>query len=473
MKPSERAKIPRQVMPELPPRYRARSFEEVPLGYSEEQARLEAARCLKCRRPRCVDGCPVEVPVPQFVELVEKGDFLAAARKVKEANGLPAVCGRVCPQEVQCEGNCVLGRKGDPVAIGNLERFVADYERRAQVVAPRCASSGGKRVAVVGSGPSGLTVAKELLTLGHHVEVFEAFHEPGGVLTYGIPEFRLPKRVVKAEVDFLRSLGLVVHLHHVVGRTTTISELLEKFDAVFLGVGAGLPWFLGVEGENLKGVFSANEYLTRTNLMRAYRFPEYDTPILSGERVAVIGGGNVAMDAARTAARLGARKVTVVYRRSAAELPARRAEVHHAREEGIRFRLLSSPTRFEGNSDGWVERMRCVRMRLGEPDESGRRRPLPVEGSEFSIPTDLVVVAIGTSANPLLTRSVPGLELDRRGHVKTDPWGRTSIPRVYAGGDVVTGSATVISAMGAGRRAARAIHEDLTGGTCEDGPSVA
>ncbi|MHA1731496.1 MAG: NADPH-dependent glutamate synthase [Promethearchaeota archaeon] len=462
-------KIPRQEMPEQHPKARARNFEEVPLGYTPEQAILEATRCLKCPKPQCVSGCPVEVPIPEFIKLIEEGEFVKAARKVKEVNGLPAVCGRVCPQEVQCEGKCVLGRKGDPVAIGNLERFCADYEREQVLNPPECPTLEGKRVAVVGSGPSGLTVAKDLLSLGHRVELFEALHRPGGVLVYGIPEFRLPKRIVQAEIEFLESQGLVVHLNVVIGRSRTVSELLDEdgFDAVYLGVGAGLPWFLNIPGENLKGIFSANEYLTRANLMGAYRFPEYDTPILPGKRVTVVGGGNVAMDSARTALRLGAASVTVVYRRSSEELPARRAEVHHAMQEGIEFQFLSSPVEFVGDDRGWVREMRCIRMELGEPDASGRRRPIPVQGSEFGVETDLAVIAIGTSANPLLPNTLgPELKLNHRGYIETDEWGRTSIPRVYAGGDIVTGSATVISAMGAGRRAAKAIHEDLTGAYC-------
>ena len=469
MKASERMQIPRQDMPEQNPKARARNFEEVPLGLTDELAKLEAQRCLKCVNPQCITGCPVQVPIQEFIKLIEDGDVIGAARKIKEVNALPAVCGRVCPQEVQCEGKCILGKKGKPVAIGNLERYCADYERNQEIQYVECPSTTGKKVAVIGSGPSGLTVARDLIALGYRVEIFEAFHRPGGVLVYGIPEFRLPKRIVQAEIDFLKSQGVIIHLDSVIGQIRTVKELLDEdgFSAVYLGVGAGLPWFLNVPGENLKGVFSANEYLTRTNLMRAYKFPEYDTPILFGNRVTVVGGGNVAMDAARTAMRLGAKSVNIVYRRSEEELPARRAEVHHAKQEGIIFNLLCNPTRLEGDEKGWVQRMQCIKMKLGEPDESGRRSPIPIEGSEFYIPTDLVVVSIGTSANPLIPSTLqPDLQLNKNGYIVTDEFGRTSIPRVYAGGDIVTGSATVISAMGAGRKAAQAIHEDITGGAC-------
>ena len=460
----KKEKTPRQPMPEQPAAARARNFEEVPLGLSSEAAILEAGRCLQCKKPSCVAGCPVGVDIPGFVGLIHEGDFTGAIQKIWERNSLPAVCGRVCPQELQCEGACILGKKDDPVAIGNLERFAADYERthrKAQM--PAKATATGKKVAVVGSGPSGLTVAGDLILKGHEVTIYEAFHKPGGVLVYGIPEFRLPKEIVFSEVDGLDALGVKVELDMVVGRSLTVDELFEQgYDAVFLGVGAGLPMFLGVPGENFAGVFSANEYLTRTNLMKAYRFPEYDTPVIRGKNVITIGGGNVAMDAARTALRLGAEKSYIVYRRSKAELPARAAEVHHAEEEGVIFRLLTNPTRFFGDENGRVTGMEALQMELGEPDASGRRRPLPVEGSEFTIDCDLVIVAIGAGANPLLTQSTEGLALNNRGYIVADPkTGKTTRRGVWAGGDIVTGSATVILAMGAGRVAADSMHDYL------------
>lgn len=454
----------KQPMPEQDPAVRRGNFKEVPLGYTPEQAMAEAERCLLCPNPQCMNGCPVEVDIRGFLDLVRQGEFVAAARKIKETNALPAVCGRVCPQETQCEIKCVLAKKFDPLAIGRLERFVADWEREHDLVEiPPKKAPNGRKVAVVGSGPSGLTVAGDLVLLGYEVTIYEAFHKPGGVLMYGIPEFRLPKEIVQREVDYLVQLGVRIELNQVIGKTITVQELFNtfKYDAVFVGVGAGLPSFLGVPGENLGGVYSANEYLTRANLMRAFDFPNYDTPIVHGRNVCVIGGGNVAMDAARTAVRLGSERVTIVYRRSRTELPARLEEIHHAEEEGIVFSMLTNPVRFEGDGQGRVSRIVCQRMELGEPDASGRRRPVPVPDSEFVIESDLVIVAIGGGANPLLTRTLPGLALNKWGNIVADANGRTSVPGVWAGGDIVTGSATVIEAMGAGKKAARDIHRWL------------
>ena len=461
----KKEKTPRQPMPEQPPKVRAKNFDEVPLGLSPEAAVAEASRCIQCKNPSCVEGCPVRVDIPGFISKIKDNDFTGAISRIWERNGLPAVCGRVCPQEAQCEGKCILGKKGDPVAIGNLERFAADFERaNRKAPVPEKAPATGKKVAVVGSGPSGLTVAGDLLLKGHDVTIFEAFHRPGGVLVYGIPEFRLPKEIVFSEVDGLETLGGKVETNVVVGRSVTVDELFEQgYDAVFLGVGAGLPMFLNVPGENLAGVFSANEYLTRTNLMKAYRFPEYDTPVIKGKNVVTVGGGNVAMDSARTALRLGAENSYIVYRRSKTELPARAAEVHHAEEEGVQFRLLTNPTRFFGDDNGRVIGMEALRMELGEPDASGRRRPVEIKGSEFRIDCDLVIIAIGAGANPLLTKSTEGLELNKRGYVVADEkTGKTTRKGVWAGGDIVTGSATVILAMGAGRVAADSIHDYLT-----------
>ncbi|MDY6832100.1 MAG: NADPH-dependent glutamate synthase [Thermodesulfobacteriota bacterium] len=461
----KKEKTPRQPMPEQPPKVRAKNFDEVPLGLSPEAAVAEASRCIQCKSPSCVEGCPVRVDIPGFIRLIKDNDFTGAISKIWERNGLPAVCGRVCPQEAQCEGKCILGKKGDPVAIGNLERFAADFERaNRKAPVPAKAPATGKKVAVVGSGPSGLTVAGDLLLKGHDVTIFEAFHRPGGVLVYGIPEFRLPKEIVFSEVDGLETLGGKVETNVVVGRSVTVDELFEQgYDAVFLGVGAGLPMFLNVPGENLAGVFSANEYLTRTNLMKAYRFPEYDTPVIRGKNVVTVGGGNVAMDAARTALRLGAENSYIVYRRSKTELPARAAEVHHAEEEGVQFKLLTNPTRFFGDDNGRVIGMEALQMELGEPDASGRRRPVEIKGSEFRIDCDVVIIAIGAGANPLLTQSTEGLELNRRGYIVADEkTGKTTRKGVWAGGDIVTGSATVILAMGAGRVAADSIHDYLT-----------
>lgn len=466
-KSAKKEKIPRQPMPEQKPEVRKRNFEEVPLGYDEETAIREAQRCLQCKSPACVQGCPVSVDIPGFIKLIREREFTKAIRHIWERNSLPAVCGRVCPQEIQCEGMCILGKKDRPVAIGNLERFVADREREHGTgdLPPKQPPT-GKRVAVVGSGPSGLTVAGDLILKGHDVTIFEAFHKPGGVLVYGIPEFRLPKEIVYSEVNFLERLGVRLECNVVVGRTVSLDELFEEgYDAIYIGVGAGLPRFLNIPGENLIGVYSANEYLTRANLMKAYLFPKYDTPIVRGRNVAVFGAGNVAMDAARTAMRLGADQVRIVYRRSRDEMPARAAEIHHAEEEGIEFHLLTAPKRFIGNESGRVTGVECLRMELGKPDESGRRRPVPVEGSEFELDCDLAVIAVGAAANPLLTQSTEGLEINERGYIVADPeTGKTTKPGVWAGGDIVTGQATVILAMGAGRKASDSIHKYLTWG---------
>jgi glutamate synthase (NADPH) small chain len=455
----------RTPMPEQDPRERIRNFGEVALGYLAEQAMEEARRCLKCKKPKCVEGCPVRVDIPGFIGLVAEGKFAEAAQKIKETNCLPAICGRVCPQETQCEVLCGLGKRGEPIAVGRIERFAADYERlQGQMKLPKKTAPTGKKVAVVGSGPAGLTVAGDLILLGHEVTIFEAFHKPGGVLMYGIPEFRLPKEIVEQEVDYLRRLGVKIELNQVIGRSITVDELLdvEGFDAVFIGVGAGLPHFMGVPGENLGGIYSANEYLTRSNLMRAYDFPNYHTPVVRGRNVCVIGGGNVAMDSARTARRLGADNVYILYRRSRDELPARAEEIHHAEEEGIIFKLLCAPIEYLGDQRRMVNQVRCQEMELGEPDESGRRRPVPKPGVEFTLDTDLVIVAIGAGANPLLTQKTKGLALNRRGYITADETGRTSREGVWAGGDIVTGSATVILAMGAGKAAAKDIHNYLS-----------
>jgi len=460
----DRLKIPRQPMPEQDPKVRARNFDEVPLGFTPETAKIEALRCITCKKPACVQGCPVEVDIPGFISLVMEGDFVGAAKKIKTTNALPAVCGRVCPQEVQCEVLCVRGKKDEPVAIGRLERFVADYERgTGEVSIPDKPAPTGKKVAVVGSGPSGLTVAGDLVQLGHEVTIFEALHKAGGVLVYGIPEFRLPKAIVAAEVDYLKELGARIETSSVIGKVATVDELFEEgYDAVYLGTGAGLPTFMNIPGENLNGVYSANEYLTRSNLMKAYKFPEYDTPIVKGKNVAVVGGGNVAMDSARTAMRLGADHVYLVYRRSRDEMPARVEEVHHAEQEGIELHLLTNPVRYIGNDKGWVVGVECLKMELGEPDESGRRRPVPMKGSEFVIDIDTAVIAIGAGANPLVQSTTPGLKTNKWNYIVADEeTGQTSREGVFAGGDIVTGAATVILAMGAGRKAAKAIHQYL------------
>jgi glutamate synthase (NADPH/NADH) small chain len=454
-------------MPEQDPKVRARNFLEVPLGYTPELAQLEASRCLQCKKPLCRAGCPVNVEIPAFLHLIKEGDFAAAARKIKENNALPAVCGRVCPQESQCEGKCILGKKIQPVAIGNCERFAADWEREHhnEPAALAAETKQNKKVAVIGAGPAGLTAAGDLIKLGYGVTIYEAFHKPGGVLIYGIPEFRLPKDIVQAEIQQLVKQGVNIELNVVVGKTITVDELLneEGFAAVFIGVGAGLPMFLNVQGEDLGGVYSANEYLTRSNLMKAYQFPNYDTPIIRGKRVSVIGGGNVAMDAARTALRLGADEVKIVYRRSRTELPARAEEVHHAEQEGVEFMFLTNPTAYLGDENGKVRALVCDRMELGEPDASGRQRPVAIPNSSFEIATDSVIVAAGSLANPLLTKNTSGLELNKWGYIIADAaTGRTVKDRVWAGGDIVTGSATVILAMGAGRIAAQDIHAALS-----------
>jgi glutamate synthase (NADPH/NADH) small chain len=466
VKAPKKEKIPRQKMPEQEPHVRARNFEEVPYGYTPELAQKEAERCIQCKDPRCKQGCPVEIDIPGFIRLIKEGDFEGSIRLLWEKNSLPAVCGRVCPQEVQCEGLCIIGKKDEPVAIGNLERFAADHQRlHGRDVLPPKADPTGKKVAVVGAGPAGLTVAGDLILKGHDITIFEALHGPGGVLLYGIPEFRLPKAIVAQECNFLERLGVKIEVNAVIGRSETVDELLERFDAVFLGVGAGLPVFLKIPGEHYIGVYSANEYLTRSNLMKAYEFPAYDTPIVKGKKVATFGGGNVAMDGARTALRLGAEKSYIIYRRSHAELPAREAEIHHAEEEGVEFLLLTNPLRFLGDDEGRLTAVECLRQELGEPDASGRRRPVPIPGSEFVVEIDTAVISIGSGSNPLLTKSTPGLALNKWGYIVADPkTGKTMKPRVWAGGDIVTGSATVILAMGAGRLASNSIHDFLTYG---------
>jgi len=453
--------IPKKhAMPRQDPQARARNFNEVALGYSEETAVLEADRCLLCKKPTCISGCPVEIDIPAFIKRVAEKDFLGAVRKVKEKNVLPAICGRVCPQEDQCEVVCAVGKKNEPVAIGRLERFVADYEAAlGKVEVPERPAKTGFKVAVVGAGPAGLTVAGDLIQQGHEVTVFEALHKSGGVLVYGIPEFRLPKAIVQREVDYLSKLGVDIRTGYVIGKTETVDELLNNgYDAVFVGTGAGLPYFMDIPGENLNGVYSANEYLTRSNLMKAYRFPEYDTPIRLGKRVAVVGAGNVSMDSARTALRLGADKVYLVYRRSRAEMPARREEVENAEEEGVEFRLLTNPARILGDEEGWVKGIECLKMELGELDDSGRRRPVPIKGSEYVIEVDTVVMAIGQGPNPLVPATTPELETTRHGTIVADQeTGKTTKKGVFTGGDIMTGAATVILAMGTGRKAARAI----------------
>jgi len=459
--------IPKKTpMPEQPPAERIKNFDEVPYGYTPEQAMAEAQRCLQCARPGCMGGCPVNINIPGFLQRVAEGDFRGAINIIKETNALPAVTGRVCPQEEQCEGVCALAKRFEPVAIGRLERFVADWEAaQGPLPIPELPPPTGKKVAVVGSGPAGITVAADLVKLGHQVTIFEALHEAGGVLVYGIPEFRLPKAIVRREVEYVCRLGVKLVKDFVVGTAATVDELLEEFDAVFLGTGAGLPWFLNIPGENLNGIYSANEYLTRVNLMKAYLFPRYDTPIVRGKRVATIGGGNVAMDAARSALRLGATHSIIVYRRSRDEMPARAEEIHHAEEEGVQFELLTSPVAFHGDGNGWVKEIECLRNELGEPDASGRRRPVPVEGSNFRIPVDVVIIAIGQSPNPLIPNTTPDLQVGKYGVVIVDPKTmKTSKKGVFAGGDVATGGATVILAMGQGKIAARAIDEYLRTG---------
>ncbi len=465
--PKERIGIPRQAMPQQPPDERVRNFDEVPVGYTVEQAITEANRCIQCKKPTCIDGCPVHINIPEFIGFISQGNFQSAIESMKKFNMLPAICGRVCPQEGQCEATCVLKKRSESVAIGRLERFIADWERESgRIMLPSLAPSSGKRVAVIGSGPAGLTAATDLRRFGHDVTIFEAFHAAGGVLVYGIPEFRLPKRIVWAEVEILQKMGAELRLSHVVGKLGTVDSLMEEYDAVFIGTGAGLPYFMRIPGENLTGVYSANEFLTRSNLMRAFEFPEYDTPIADVRRVAVIGGGNVAMDSARTSLRLGADKVHNIYRRSRTEMPARDEEIEHAEEEGVDFKLLHNPVKYLGDENGRVRKMECIRMELGEPDESGRRRPVPVTGSEFTIDVDTVVVAIGNSPNPLIPRTTNDIKVGTRGNIEADTeTGKTSKKGVFAAGDIVLGAATVILAMGHARNAAAGINEYLQ--TCE------
>lgn len=464
----DRMKIPRQSMPAQDPTIRISNFNEVNLGFTEELAKMEAMRCLLCPKPVCIDGCPVNVKINEFIKLVIEGDFLGASAKIKEDNMLPAICGRVCPQEEQCEANCVVRKKNEPIAIGRLERFVADYERehsklkKQELISPK---KKGKRVAIVGSGPAGLSCAGDLIQMGYDVTVFEALHELGGVLIYGIPEFRLPKEIVKAEIDSLKNLGVEFKTNSVIGFTDTIDELLTNgYDAVFIAVGAGLPKFLDIEGENLNGVYSSNEFLTRVNLMKAYKFPEYDTPIFNvkDKNVAVFGGGNTAMDAVRTAKRLGAHNAYIIYRRSEIEMPARKEEVHHAKEEGINFIFLSNPKRFIGDKNGWLTGVEITKMELGEPDESGRRRPVVIPNSEYIIDIDMAVIAIGNGSNPIIQKTTPDINFNKWGNiVVNEETMETSKKGVFAGGDIVTGGATVILAMGAGRKAAKAIDNYL------------
>ena len=457
--------VPKKVkMARQKPSARVTNFNEVALGYSEEEAQQEARRCLQCKKAPCIKGCPVEIDIPSFIAKIIQKDYRGAIRKIKESNLLPAMCGRVCPQEGLCEKACTLGKKYEPVAIGRLERFAADWEiqKGNPESSPRVPPT-GKRLAVIGSGPGSLSCAGDLIRLGHSVTIFEALHKPGGVLVYGIPEFRLPKAIVEREVEYIRSLGVEVKSGYVIGKIYTLDELFSRgYDAIFIGIGAGLPKFMNISGENLNGVYSANEFLTRTNLMKAYLFPEYDTPVKIGRRVAVVGGGNVAMDASRVALRLGAKKVFDIYRRSPQEMPARAEEVQNARDEGVEVRFLTNPVRILGNKDNWVTGIECIKMELGEPDESGRRRPVPVKGSEFTIEVDTIVMAIGAGANPLLPSATPDLKLNKWGYIVIDEnSGKTSKEGVWAGGDIVSGAATVISAMASGRSSARAIHQYL------------
>jgi glutamate synthase (NADPH/NADH) small chain len=452
-------------MREQPASERIRNYDEVPYGYSPEEAILEAQRCLICKKPKCIAGCPVEIDIPGFIRHIVDGDFKSGINLLKEKNILPAICGRVCPQEEQCEKECILGVKNEPVAIGRLERFLADWEaEQGEMEVPPKPASTGKKIVIVGAGPAGITAAADLVRLGHRVDMFEALHEPGGVLVYGIPEFRLPKSIVFREINYLEKLGVRIFKDHVIGMIRSIDELLEEYDAVFLGTGAGLPWFLNVPGENLNGIYSANEYLTRANLMKAYLFPRYKTPIVKGKRVVTVGGGNVAMDCARTALRLGADQSIILYRRSRQEMPARNEEIHHAEEEGVIFKLLSTPAAFHGDDRNWLKEVECIRMKLGEPDDSGRRRPVPIPDANYMMPADVAVIAIGNSPNPLIPNTTPDIETGKWGNIATDlETGKTSKPGVFAGGDVATGAATVILAMGAGKIAARSIHEYVMG----------
>jgi len=463
----ERMKIPRQMMPEQDPLVRRNNFSEVNLGLTEELAKMEALRCIQCPKPTCIEGCPVGVKINEFIALVAEGNFLGAAEKMKEDNLLPAICGRVCPQEEQCEIKCIVGKKNEPVAIGRLERFVADYERETVGIRiPQLKEKTGKKVAIVGSGPAGLSCAGDLIQMGHEVTVFEALHELGGVLIYGIPEFRLPKSIVKAEIDSLKKLGVEFITNAVIGLTDTVDELMQNgYDAVFIAVGAGLPYFLNIPGENLNGVYSSNEFLTRVNLMKAYRFPEFDTPVFNckDKSVAVFGGGNTAMDTVRISKRLGAKNAYIIYRRSDVEMPARAEEIHHAKEEGIEFILLSNPLEFIGDENGWLKSVKIQKMELGEPDSSGRRRPIPIPGSDYILPIDMAVISIGNGSNPIIQKTTPDLQYNKWGNILVDEnTMHTSKKGVFAGGDIVTGGATVILAMGAGRKAAKAINEYLT-----------
>ncbi|HSW54571.1 MAG TPA: NADPH-dependent glutamate synthase [Ignavibacteriaceae bacterium] len=465
----ERMKIPRQVMPEQNPLERRTNFAEVNLGFTEELAKMEALRCIQCPKPTCIEGCPVGVKINEFIALVAEGDFLGASAKMKEDNLLPAICGRVCPQEEQCEIKCVVGKKNEPVAIGRLERFVADYERETVGIrVPSLKPKTGKTIAIVGSGPAGLSCAGDLIQMGHDVTVFEALHELGGVLIYGIPEFRLPKSIVKAEIDSLNKLGVEFKTNEVIGLTDTVDELMQNgYDAVFIAVGAGLPYFLNIPGENLNGVYSSNEFLTRVNLMKAYKFPEFDTPVFNckDKNVAVFGGGNTAMDTVRISKRLGAKNAYIIYRRSDVEMPARAEEIHHAKEEGIEFILLSNPLEFIGDEKGWLKEVKIQRMELGEPDSSGRRRPIPIPGAEYILPIDMAVISIGNGSNPIIQKTTPDLQYNKWGNILVDEETmKTSKKGVFAGGDIVTGGATVILAMGAGRKAAAAINEYLVNG---------
>ncbi len=474
MKPAERLKIPPTPMPEQDPGERIHNVREVPLGYTPEMAMLEAQRCLQCKTPFCVEGCPVGIDIPGFIGAIEEGDFKKGVRILKQKNLLPAVCGRVCPQEEQCQQVCTIGKaRKDPckaVMIGKLERFLADWEREqgTQEIPPRVIKT-RRKVAVIGGGPAGLTVAGDLIKYGHEVTVYEAFHKAGGVLVYGIPEFRLPKAIVQTEVDYLEKLGVKFRYNFIVGRTAPVAKIIEENDAVFIGTGAGLPRFMRVEGENLLGVLSANEYLTRANLMKAYSFPGTDTPIVKGKKIITVGGGNVAMDCARTALRMGAERSLIVYRRAEEQMPARLEEIHHAKEEGVEFHLLNNPVRLVGNEKGWITGAELIRMELGKPDASGRRRPVPVEGSEYIEETDALIVAIGNSPNPLVPGSYPELEVTNWGGIiVNEATGQTSVPGVFAGGDIVLGAATVILAMGHGRRAARAMNLYLSSGKWDD-----
>jgi glutamate synthase (NADPH/NADH) small chain len=463
----KKKKALREPMPKQKVKERIKNFNEVALGYTEEQARKEAERCLQCPKPLCVNGCPVDINIPEFIKLIVEGKYLEAAKKIKEDDILPCMTGRVCPQEDQCEAQCILGIKQEPIVIGRLERFVADYEAsHSQSEAPPMQAKKNKKVAVVGSGPAGLTVAADCARMGYDVQIFEALHKPGGVLVYGIPEFRLPKAIVGREVDYLKKMGVKLECNVIVGKTITIKQLFEEgYKAIFLGLGAGLPSFLGIKGENLLGIYSANEFLTRINLMKAYKFPEYDTPVNVGKKVAVVGGGNVAMDSARSAIRLGVEEVHIIYRRSRQEMPARIEEIENAEEEGVILDLLVNPVEFIGDKKGWVKAIKLIKMELGEPDDSGRRRPVPIPGSEFIYDVDTVVVAIGQKANPILLDVTPEIKKNKWGYIEADPQtGKTSMKGVFAGGDIVTGEATVIAAMGAGRKAAKAIDEYLKSG---------